>query len=325
MVLVVVEGMKIFEDDEDGDDEHPAGTTSKGSQRRFSLPPWLSVAFKDQVEEANKRGDLMPKLYSVHKTFWFPQQSPYFLLQKASVSPQDLYNPRFFLWDPECLVMGGIGCPKCSTKLHRHGHASRPRCVVGLNETFWIIGYRYYCSQCVNPVSGKKTVTFRSWDPTIIERLPVHLALEFPAQLSHRSGITLSAFHFMRSYFQNGMGAKQFSDGLRVQHLRKYDEHHLQYLHAVQSRQSISKWKGQTYAAFLPFEDQSPLGLHGFVPSSQWLRDIYHGFIEKHEKDFHQHTSMLSGEICALDHSHKVNPSINFLFNLYVSRSLKKS
>jgi hypothetical protein len=114
-------------------------------------------------------------------------------------------------------------------------------------------------------------VTFWSWDSKIIETLPVDLALEFPAQLSHRSGITLSAFHFMHSCFQNGMGVKQFSDSLRVQHLRRHDECHLQYLHAIQARQGISKWKDQTYAVFLPFDDQSPLGLHGFVPSSPWL------------------------------------------------------
>ena len=97
-------------------------------------------------------------------------------------------------------------------------------------------------------------VTFQSWDAKIIERLPVDLALEFPAQLSPWSGITLSTFHFMPSCFQNGMGAKQFSDSLRVQHLHKYDD-----------------------------------------------------FIEKHEMDFNQHTAMLSGDICALDHSLKVN------------------
>jgi len=70
-------------------------------------------------------------------------------------------------------------------------------------------------------------VTFRSWDSRIIAKLPVDLALEFPVQLSHWSRITLSAFHFMRSCFQNGMGAKQFSDSLRVQHLRRHDELHL--------------------------------------------------------------------------------------------------
>ena len=87
---------------------------------------------------------------------------------------------------------------------------------MGLNETFWIIGYHYCCIEFVN-TSGKKNGDFSEWDAKIIERLPVDLAPEFPAQLSHQSGITLPAFHFMCSSFQNGMDAKQFSDSLRKQ------------------------------------------------------------------------------------------------------------
>jgi hypothetical protein len=112
-------------DDSIDDEADDAGVTGANIQDRFALPHWLSVAFKARLEEANNRGgDGLPKLYSVQKTFWFPQQSTYFLLKKHSVTPQDLYNPRFFLWDPECLVVGGIGCPKCGVRLNRHGHAS---------------------------------------------------------------------------------------------------------------------------------------------------------------------------------------------------------
>jgi hypothetical protein len=79
----------------DDEEPHDAGISSTNSQERFMLPPWLTKAFKAQVEEANIRGSNgLPKLYSVQKTFWFPQQSSYFLL---NVSPQDLYNPCFFL------------------------------------------------------------------------------------------------------------------------------------------------------------------------------------------------------------------------------------
>jgi len=101
------------------------------------------------------------------------------------------------------------------------------------------------------------------------------------------------------------MGAKQFSDALCVQHLLKYDELHLQYLHELAFR-SLEGWLGQKYETFLPFDNISPQGLHGFVPSARWLKDMYDGFIEEHRHSFNQHTAMLSAEICALDHSHKV-------------------
>ncbi|KAJ6538419.1 hypothetical protein B0H10DRAFT_2254857 [Mycena sp. CBHHK59/15] len=63
---------------------------------------------------------------------------------------------------------------------------------------------------------AKKTITFRSWDSRILSVLPRRLAVRFPALLTHRSAILEDLFMFMRSCFQSGMGAKQFSDALRV-------------------------------------------------------------------------------------------------------------
>jgi hypothetical protein len=33
---------------------------------------------------------------------------------------------------------------------------------------------------------------------------------------------------------------------------------------------------------------------------------MYDRFIEEHKEELEQHTAMLSAEICAIDHSHKV-------------------
>ena len=148
--------------------------------------------------------------------------------------------------------------------------------------------------------------TFCSWDHRILSKLPHSLSAMFPACLSHRSGLSTTAFTFMRSCFQNGMGAKQFSDALRIQHLQWYDELQLQYLHTLAARRGLSEWQSAKFYAFLPFDDYSLMGLHGFVPSSQWLRDMYDSFIEEHQVELNQHTAMLSAEICAIDHSHKV-------------------
>uniref|UniRef100_A0A8H7Y1A9 3'-5' exonuclease n=1 Tax=Psilocybe cubensis TaxID=181762 RepID=A0A8H7Y1A9_PSICU len=53
--------------------------------------------------------------------------------------------------------------------------------------------------------------------------------------------------------------------------------------------------------------DPLPLCNDGIsCPNAQWIRDMYDSFIEKHGHDFNQHTAMLTGEICAIDHSHKI-------------------
>lgn len=327
--LVDVSGDGIGKEDEiylegdEMDDEFNPGEERAGEPQPTpplpspsrSMPAWLLDAFNAKVAESSVRGaDKLPLLYAKHRTFWFPQESSFFILRRRGVSPQKLYNPAFFLWDPMPLCDEGISCPNCQTSLVRLCHISRPRRCVDFNKTFFMIGYRYRCPNCHHPKTKKiGTVTFSSWDSRILASLPAELAAEFPAQLSHRSGISTALFGWLRSCFQNGMGAKQFSDALRVQHLLKYDELHLQYLDLIASHK-MDEWASQSYSAFLPFDDITSHGPHGFVPGATWIRDMYDKYIEDHRIDFNQHTAMLSAEICALDHSHKVH-IINVMFN----------
>ncbi|KAF8180079.1 hypothetical protein BJ912DRAFT_855402 [Pholiota molesta] len=312
---VGAENDEVGQDAEDSDDDKdPAArpfeandTKPTGHNIRRPLPEWLSAEFQAKVKESNTRGqDGLPPLYRDHQTFWFPQKSTFFLLRQSTPAPQLLYNPRFFLWDPEALCPGGIPCPNCKATLRRHSHLRYPRHCVDQIDSFWLIGYRYKCPNCQHPKSGKRTVTFRSYDSRILDILPRALFLEFPACLSHRSGLSKTVFSMMRSCFQNGMGPKQFSDALRVQHLQHHDTLHLQYLHSLVRQKDMAKWQGKTFEMFLPYDDNSEKGCHGFVPSMDWLRNMYDQFIESHQDELNQHTSMLSAEICAVDHSHKI-------------------
>lgn len=305
-----------FDGDEDEDNDEDDGdyggvdTPSHKHTTRRPLPPWLKSLFEEKRDEAdNLREDGCPLLYRHHRTFWFPQPSTFFLLKDRNCRPLDLYNPRFFLWDPMPLCQPfGIPCPNCRTPLRRNGSIPRPRRCVGTDSVFWMIGYRYRCSKCRHPVSQKQnSVSFRSWDDCILSVLPRSLSLEFPAVLSHRSGLAKETLGIVRSCFQNGMGPKQVSDALRVQHLKRHDTLHLQYLHSLVTRTTAANFLKQSFEPFLPFNDDSDTGFNGFVPSAQWLRDTYDGFIESHQHELNQHMALLSGEICAIDHSHKVS------------------
>ena len=140
----------------------------------------------------------------------------------------------------------------------------------------------------------------------ILATLPPALAAEFPAYLSHRSSVSKTVYEWMRSCFQDGMGPKQFSDALRVQHLLRYDELQLQYLDALVVRSGLAKWRGENFSLFLPFNDTSPKGFHGYVPTGQWFRDVFNRNTEEHRAEYNQHTAMLPATICAIDHSFKV-------------------
>ncbi len=306
--------------DDDGDDgvgDDSAQRTPQATKSRSRcLPTWLEVEFKHHLEESSQRGvDGLPPLYRNHQTFWFPRPTTWFRLSTPSLTPQALYDYRFFLWDPMALLGDGIPCPNegCGARLRRHDHVRYPRRVVDLNTTFWIIGYRYRCPQCARV---QRQTHFRSWDPRILNALPPALADEFPAILSYRSGIASSLFHLMRACFHHGMGAHQFSTTIRVQHLERYDRIQLQYLRTIATRSSLSSFlTGLKFKAFLPYDDRSNDGAHGFVPGAMWLRDTFDAFIEKHEQEFNQHTAMLTGQICAIDHSFKVISCL-FLYSI---------
>ncbi|KAF8996468.1 hypothetical protein BDZ89DRAFT_918852, partial [Hymenopellis radicata] len=282
-------------------EEGPAPKPAPKRQRR-AYPLWFQRALDKAIEHIettrkNRAGNGRSHVYAA-ESFWVPNTNPYFHLHKPEVLPDDLFYPTFFLWDPENLLNTGIACPCCGSKLNRGGIIKRPRRIVDIDDTFWIIGYTYECKgRC------STTKKFRCWDARIISQLPRALALQFPARLTWRSGLSLRALGVLRSCIQSGMGAHQVANMFRMQHLRRYDELRLQYLHRKASSINLP---GQTYQPFLPFEDRSNKGFHGFVPSGQWLRDVYDAFIEQYQVVFDQHTGMLSGRVCAIDHSHKL-------------------
>jgi hypothetical protein len=94
-------------------------------------------------------------------------QDPFFVLKDlTTLRPEDLFQAQFFLWDPAALA--DIPCQNCQTRLNRHAFIDRLRRCVDLDRSFYIIGYRYRCLNCVYPKSKRKTVTFRSWDSRIL-------------------------------------------------------------------------------------------------------------------------------------------------------------
>ncbi|KAK1227239.1 hypothetical protein PQX77_009768, partial [Marasmius sp. AFHP31] len=327
----------LGEEDEVGDDDDPReenvviGSTrtngnpsSRQHPRHASFPLWLRKVFERYVQESSdRRDDGLPPLYRDHQSFYFPRKANFFILRDYSgddvPSPTSLYDYTFFLWDPECLLPSGIPCPTCSSKLQRNGNATLPRRFVDLNGSVWVIGYRYKCNMCTNTVSGKKTVTFCSWDQRIINVIPRKLALEFPAIFTHRRGISRTLFSFMRTCFQNGMGSKQFANSLQIQHLLNHDKRNLQYLHHVYGEVNTLQQHAETfltqsqtpkYQPFLQYTARGDNGPAGSTPSSQWMSKVYDKYIEQHQDELNQHTAMLTANVCAIDHSFKLTKQI---------------
>ncbi|KAF9048060.1 hypothetical protein BDZ89DRAFT_928787, partial [Hymenopellis radicata] len=283
------------EDESDDEDDGPTSSSRKNNRRPY--PGWFQHSLDKALAQLEKDRATLSGVSQAYSsgTFWLPRRCNFFNLNHSNICPQDLFIPAFFVWDPAAIMSTGIPCPSCNLRLTRDGVVKRPRRIVDIDDTFWIIGYSYACRSC--------KLKLRSWDSRVLKKLSRPLAAEFPARLTWRSGISTRALGVVRSCIQNGMGAHQVADMFRMQHLRRYDELRVCYLHTKVSCMNLPT---ETYEPFPAFDDKSEKGFHGFVPSGQWFRDVYDAFVECFKHVFNQHTAMLSALVCAIDHSHKL-------------------
>ena len=81
-----------------GQEDTTGSHNSKNQKQARALPSWLMASFKTCLDESKNRGDDgLPPLYTTYKSFWFPQQAPFFLLLTERCTPQHLFCPAFFL------------------------------------------------------------------------------------------------------------------------------------------------------------------------------------------------------------------------------------
>ncbi|KAJ7431317.1 hypothetical protein B0H11DRAFT_1941938 [Mycena galericulata] len=91
--------------EEQGENAPGDAPNTSSSRPRRKLPGWLQTQFDEKLRLAGIRDKGLPLLYARDKTFWFPLEDPYFALQHLeSLSPQKMFQARFFLWDPDVLM-----------------------------------------------------------------------------------------------------------------------------------------------------------------------------------------------------------------------------
>jgi len=156
--------------------------------------------------------------------------------------------------------------------------------------------------------------TYTSHDECIIKNLPKCLSEEFPAILSHRSGISRRLLNLMRSCFHSGMGPGPFARMLREHHDLRHDRLELQYLLTRREKNQEARNQGDItrYLAARNSDDVVNAvfpnkGRLDSVPTTKYLTKLYNKFVESHIEKHYHHTSTLPATIVNVDHSHKVS------------------
>ncbi|PPQ85721.1 hypothetical protein CVT24_001668, partial [Panaeolus cyanescens] len=316
-----------FDDEEDGDVDivQSKGKGTGGDQTSFTwfrqpqtMPDWEYYYFihtiRPMITTKVDRTLQSPQCYR-GQSMWIEPPDPVFSLARAQLDPTLLYLPRVFLWLPHFLVTS-LNCPYCSNVLEKNGPLP-PRRVSGLDQNFRLVSWGYYCRD------GCKT-HFAGWSQALIDSLPAHVRLSFPAVLSHRSGLSREVVTLLRVSNQHKMGPHGVRALLLEAHTQRFNRLLLQYLEVVlervTGRETALKGTVGTQTTLHAFTIETkmrgfgdfgdPTRYNGIVPSEDYLTEVLNREIEADEINANQHTACLPIDQLAIDDSHKVNKHV---------------
>ncbi|KAJ7145231.1 hypothetical protein C8R46DRAFT_1045557 [Mycena filopes] len=210
-----------------------------------------------------------PQCYR-NNTFWIRPMDRWFALEdcKDSLSPIPLYQPAIFVWLPRTLLPLDFlfRCIFCKKGIMKDdGWNSNPiaRRVVDLDSCYYVLTKRLRCETC-----GKGC---NMYDQAILTQLPGNLGNEFPAFLTHRSGIDKKLMTLIRSGIAQGLTSHSWERVLRELHIRQRDLAEQAYLHALKSCREANL--PSDLIPFSAFTDKS--GYAGFSPSRYFINSVY--------------------------------------------------
>ncbi|KAJ7719511.1 hypothetical protein B0H16DRAFT_1897139 [Mycena metata] len=146
---------------------------------------------------------------------------------------------------------------------HGWNHNPVARRVVNLDSCYYILSKRIKCDSC------KKSCSL--YEDKILAQLPQDLANEFPAFLTHRSGIDKTLVTLIRSGIAQGTTAHGWERILRELHVRNRDLAEQEYLHALKNCPA-----SQLPVPLVPFSSFGDKEAYaGFAPSRWYINSVY--------------------------------------------------
>lgn len=156
---------------------------------------------------------------------------------------------------------------------------------------------RYVCSK-----NTKHSYT--GYDSEVIRQLPYHVQSDFPALLTHKSGISIMLVDLLRPLMQNSVGPGRLHKTLQEMHHLRYDKLQYQYLAAAYSHKSNNSFGNGKAAEFSEFHDKK--GYNGSVPSASYIGYVYTSYMDNIKDRVDSEMMKLGGIILKGDHTFKI-------------------
>src|SRR5699024_8158486 len=115
---------------------------------------------------------------------------------------------------------GVMPCPRCgvSDNVTANGFTNGRR-VIGLNETFVLIGRKYKCSACRG---AQRVESFVSYDQQVMKWLPRHLQEELQIITTRKVCIEASLLHMLNAHINSAGTYAAFHRMLTEQHQMEF-------------------------------------------------------------------------------------------------------
>ncbi|KAF8321954.1 hypothetical protein F5887DRAFT_904347, partial [Amanita rubescens] len=165
----------------------------------------------------------LPSCYQ-NGSFWIHPPQPFFALKKSmnsidGLNPSSIYYPAVFLWLPNLLdEKHKIMCPNPECGFYKKGaNPMTIKCwndnpiarrVVGLDQNYYVMTQRIQCRKHSGFGCGK---SYNLYDPLILDQLDPGLVAEFPAFLTHRSGIDKTLMTLVRAGIAHRLSSSAWS------------------------------------------------------------------------------------------------------------------
>jgi hypothetical protein len=197
--------LSVHTEEEIEDGEMIPDELEEGSPVKLYLEEVLQKV-KSQTDDDTEQ----PNCYK-DGTFWIRPPNPIF---KNLGRPMEYSLPDVFVWLPYFLLAEKkLKCTLCKKTDHVQAKDwCFPRRVIGLEKPYYILTKSFRCDQCEGMSSvNKYLVTFKATSAQSIALLPYYLVSEFPAFMSHKSGLDLNLLQLLRGCcFANGLGSDPF-------------------------------------------------------------------------------------------------------------------
>jgi hypothetical protein len=242
----------------------------------------LGIEVTGKVDDTGVRGDAWLMSHLGENNFWVRAEQARSICKRLNIAFQEpSYYRDIKVWLPQEQFgrSSKPPCPTCGTAQHVRvkdwPYPGRRVFTADARGHYFVCTRRYQCDEC------RKTEhksTFYGYDAGSLKLLPCGNGDEFPAVLTHRSGVDKALIDLMVPLFDKGIRPHSLSSMLLEIYSKQYYRSYVRRERLLTETQQMQVFLGAKPEMFSSFSDATKYD--GAVPTGQFLSGVYKRYVE---------------------------------------------